>query len=52
MIDRHDEKNLTGENYENCRVQQEVSNENYSGLRLVMRLISMINALLQNFIAG
>jgi hypothetical protein len=25
---------------------------NYSGLRLVMRLISMINALPQNFIAG
>jgi len=28
------------------------SNENYSGLRFVMRLISMINALLENFITS
>jgi hypothetical protein len=34
MIDRHDEKNLTGENYKNCRVQQEVSNEKLLGITL------------------
>lgn len=36
----------------NCGIQQSLSNENYSGLRLVMRLISMINALLENFITN